>query len=473
MKKTSVHVKACNTGASEAHNRRSKRLFYVRHELTRLNESYSYTDRSLQAELSLIKREVKAKTGRKLQKNAEPIKEAVVVIGEETTMDDLKRFALECHRHFGMIPLQIHIHRDEGHEAAARNGEWKPNLHAHIVWRMYDRKGKRIHLSRADCSKMQDIAALTLSMERGEASDRKHVDALAYKVKAKTAELDEIGEQVAAGANNLVAMASRAAAKRSDADFWEKVASMKERKAIEEDAKISQLKSVVGELEQKVELHKAEEEKARQNAVYLRSEAKTAEEDRDRAIDEANAAKTQKNGLDEVIQQSLHRIEVLKRLAEEADQRYYETQKALQLTTKEKERIAQLEQQADAANKRAEALAANAKAADSLRSCFWDFAGRYSPATKTALFAINDHMTDGEDDFTLDQAEDINAALGPKGTNLFERLFLGQLLIRLAKAMFLGFAMPIWEKTARLVENVARSMGDLSRWESRERGRGW
>ena len=46
-----------------------------------------------------------------------------------------KRISTRCQKEFGLVPLQIHVHRDEGHTAAR---QWKPNLHAHIVWRMYN-----------------------------------------------------------------------------------------------------------------------------------------------------------------------------------------------------------------------------------------------------------------------------------------------------------------------------------------------
>ncbi len=60
-------------------------------------------------------------------------REGVVLIKETTTLDDLLRFTEVVQQRFGIRPLQIFIHRDEGHYENGTN-EWKPNLHAHIVW---------------------------------------------------------------------------------------------------------------------------------------------------------------------------------------------------------------------------------------------------------------------------------------------------------------------------------------------------
>ena len=192
MAKTSLHLKACDIAASESHNKRDKHLDYVRPELSLLNESYSYIAHSLPTELVNIKREVKSKTGRKLQKNAVPLKEGVIVIDQDTTMAQIQTFCDQCLQRFGMRPLQIHIHRDEGH---VRAKEWRPNLHAHIVWSMYDAEGRNVRLSRQDCIQMQTMLADCLQMERGKTSDKKYLDALQYKIQAEEGRLVELQEQ--------------------------------------------------------------------------------------------------------------------------------------------------------------------------------------------------------------------------------------------------------------------------------------
>lgn len=188
MAKTSVHLTACNITSSELHNKRQRSLDYIRKDLSHLNESFNYTGRSLAAELKAVKAEVKAKTGRALQKNAIPIKEGVAVIEQDTTMEQLKDFCERCRAEFGIVPLQIHIHKDEGH---AKSKEWKPNLHAHIVWKVYGEDGRNVRTTPKDYARMQTILAETLGMERGESSDKKHKSARQFKAEAQARELDE------------------------------------------------------------------------------------------------------------------------------------------------------------------------------------------------------------------------------------------------------------------------------------------
>lgn len=193
MKATSVHFKPCNIAASEAHNKRTKELSYVRKDLSHLNESFLYIEHSLRKELSNIAKRVKEMTGRKLQKNAEPIQECVIVIKEDTTIDELKQFCEACRQKFGTTPLQIFTHKDEGHK---RSKTWKPNLHAHIVWSVYNEEGRNVHIQRADCCEMQTLAAQCLGMKRGKASGKKHKDTLAYKIEQEEKHLSEVAEMV-------------------------------------------------------------------------------------------------------------------------------------------------------------------------------------------------------------------------------------------------------------------------------------
>lgn len=190
---TSVHLEPCNIAASEAHNKRTKELDYVREDLTHLNESFSYIDHSLQKELANIKKEVKQKTGRKLQKNAIPIKEGVVVIKNDTTIDELKAFCERCREDFGIIPLQIYTHKDEGHK---NSNVWSPNLHAHIAWRVYNEEGRNVSPTPYQCSQMQNIAAECLGMERGTPSQKKHLAALEFKIQEQQKQLDELMERI-------------------------------------------------------------------------------------------------------------------------------------------------------------------------------------------------------------------------------------------------------------------------------------
>ena len=195
--KASVHVKPCNTGQSELHNRRDpeyiKKLnpkkLYVRLDLTKHNASYVAPEMegvTLDQYLDSIRVMVKQKTGRAMQEKeikypgkggkiitrqgASPIRECVVVTEKDTRLKDLLRFTKEVEKKWGIKALQVHLHRDEGHyEIPGNDSTWKPNYHAHIIWDWMDHStGKSIKLDADDMSAMQDMVAEALNMERGQ-----------------------------------------------------------------------------------------------------------------------------------------------------------------------------------------------------------------------------------------------------------------------------------------------------------------
>ena len=194
---TSDHIKPCNTGQSEAHNRRSpeylarinKEKIYIRTDLIGKNESWvspSMDGMDLQAYLAFLARMVKEKTGRAMQtkdrtrvdkktgktvkvNSSSPIRESVVVCKADTTMNELQNYCKACHEKWGITALQIHIHRDEGYYSDPEDKvSWKPNYHAHIVWDwMNHETGKSCKLNREDMSRLQDMVSEALGMERG------------------------------------------------------------------------------------------------------------------------------------------------------------------------------------------------------------------------------------------------------------------------------------------------------------------
>lgn len=193
MSKTSIHIEPCKIGSSEAHNQRMKHLDYVRPELSHLNESWVGVA-DLPAHLNDLKTLVKDKTGRKMQAKATPIREGVIVIRQDTTIEQLKGFATAIEQRWGIKTLQIYTHKDEGHTDS--EGSWKPNLHAHIVFDWIDHTtGKSIKLSRQDMAEMQTMVADCLDMVRGESSDLKHLGAIQYKTQAEAECLQTLKEQ--------------------------------------------------------------------------------------------------------------------------------------------------------------------------------------------------------------------------------------------------------------------------------------
>lgn len=206
--KSSIHIKPCNTKSSEAHNRRTAEYMrnigeskiYIVSELSADNEQWvnpEFGNPNLQTHYDNIKRMVKEKTGRAMQekererkgKNGKvikvsgctPIREGVLLIKPDTTLADVKKFGEECQRRWGITPLQIFLHKDEGHwlggqpdvgdkESFQVGERWfKPNYHAHIVfdWMNHD-TGKSQKLNNDDMTVMQTLASDILSMKRGQ-----------------------------------------------------------------------------------------------------------------------------------------------------------------------------------------------------------------------------------------------------------------------------------------------------------------
>lgn len=197
MAQTSIHIVPVKAG-SEEHNTRARRLDYVRHDLTKTNQSYTFTDykgvtiEELQQE---IKGDYAAEHGKKLHAKATPVREAVAVIEAGTTMQQLQNFCQECKSRWGISAVQIHMHKDEGHHA--EDGEWHPNLHAHIVFDWYDRRTHTtVKMSKQDMCEMQTLLAECLGMERGVSSDRKHLNVIQQKNQAEAEKLQRLQEKV-------------------------------------------------------------------------------------------------------------------------------------------------------------------------------------------------------------------------------------------------------------------------------------
>lgn len=224
MAKTSINIKPCLVTSSGAHNRRlaeylaniRKEKIYIRTDLMAKNETWvspELGDTSLEERNRQIAAMVKKKTGRAMQtkdrervnkktgkvtvvRGSTPIKEGVVVIKEDTTMEQLRHFCEVCKERWGITPLQIFIHRDEGHyETPGDKTTWKPNYHAHIVWDwMNHDTGKSCKLLPQDMSQMQTILAEALGMERGtskELTGREHLERTDYIIAKQKQEAEK------------------------------------------------------------------------------------------------------------------------------------------------------------------------------------------------------------------------------------------------------------------------------------------
>ena len=235
--KSSIHIKPCNTKSSEAHNRRTAEYMrnigesriYIVPELSADNEQWinpDFGNSNLQTHYDNIKRMVKEKTGRAMQekererkgKNGKiikvagcsPIREGVLLIKPDTTLADVKKFGEECQRRWGITPLQLFLHKDEGHwmngqpdaedkESFLVGEKWfKPNYHAHIVfdW-MNHETGKSRKLNDDDMMQMQTLASDILSMQRGQSKSetgKEHLERNDFIIEKQKAELQRIDE---------------------------------------------------------------------------------------------------------------------------------------------------------------------------------------------------------------------------------------------------------------------------------------
>ena len=204
-----------------------KSQIYIVPELTSNNEQWinpGFGSPNLQTHYENIKRMVKEKTGRAMQekererkgKNGKiikvagcsPIREGVLLIRPDTTLADVRKFGEECQRRWGITPLQIFLHKDEGHwlsgqpEAGDRESfqvgeKWfKPNYHAHIVfdWMNHD-TGKSRKLNDEDMTEMQSLASDILLMERGQSkavTGKEHLERNDFIIEKQKAELQRM-----------------------------------------------------------------------------------------------------------------------------------------------------------------------------------------------------------------------------------------------------------------------------------------
>ena len=190
--KTSINFKVAKSD-SEIHNFRKKSFDYIRKDLTHKNEYWM--EQKIADRVQKIESYCKEKSGRKLQKNAMPVREAVVVIKENTTMQDLHNLSKRLEEELKIRIFQIAIHKDEGHYDKDTN-EWKPNYHAHLVADWQDLEtGKTLKHQSFHYSKMQDLAAECLEMERGVSGSLTRLEAVEFKIKKKDEDLKILEER--------------------------------------------------------------------------------------------------------------------------------------------------------------------------------------------------------------------------------------------------------------------------------------
>lgn len=113
----------------------------------------------------------KGKKGKKTPKERS-YHEFIYEINENTTMEQCEKLTQQIAELTGFTPIQVTIHKDEGH--INEQGEFMPHYHAHAVFFTLDKNtGKQLARQQAslnpkNLSKIQDLAANTLQMQRGQ-----------------------------------------------------------------------------------------------------------------------------------------------------------------------------------------------------------------------------------------------------------------------------------------------------------------
>lgn len=206
MGKSSVHI-APGAGGYFSHNSResyshSQVFFDEKNEISCTQKEAFETFRNLIAERS---QRYKERTGQKLQKKTVTHLSAVVNLEKHHTLSDLKPILDHIEQKLDTKIVQVSIHRDEGklvnretgeirtsgehffanpadqklywdkkYTKAVDMSEWKieKNYHAHLEFVGLDSNGKSIKrgLTTTFFRKLQDVAADSLGMERGERS---------------------------------------------------------------------------------------------------------------------------------------------------------------------------------------------------------------------------------------------------------------------------------------------------------------
>lgn len=125
------------------------------------------------------------KTGQKCQKSFTPFRESVLVINESTTPEQLMEFKELAERRTGWKCIGIYMHNDEGYTHSKfieGDTDFHINHHAHVLWHCQNPDtGKSIPCTLAKLQGMQDDLAAATGMERGNKSNRRHLDVLAQR----------------------------------------------------------------------------------------------------------------------------------------------------------------------------------------------------------------------------------------------------------------------------------------------------
>lgn len=162
-------------------------------ELSKNNISKTYTDKTYrQIELEFEKL-YKEKNGKKAHSESMPLREIVLLVKENSKVEDIEKFIKEVEKETGFKCLDLNWHKDEGHY---KKGDFKINQHCHIMFESFDREtGKPIRPPLGFTEKLQDLASYIMGMERGQSkkeTNRVHLEPAQYKQHIK--EIEKIND---------------------------------------------------------------------------------------------------------------------------------------------------------------------------------------------------------------------------------------------------------------------------------------
>ena len=201
---TSANTQKAKGGCLQ-HNRRTQMAANVDPSRTHLNTAWEHDRiKNLASTRSLIRKAEKLytkKTGQRCQASFAPLKETCVVCKDSTTMEQAMAIARKVEEQTGVVCLGIWIHRDEGHARSRFHPDepYQCNNHIHILWDCQNpNTGKAIPIKKQDLRDMQDIAAESLGMQRGnpaELTGRKHIASMTYKVQQLEEEVKQLKKE--------------------------------------------------------------------------------------------------------------------------------------------------------------------------------------------------------------------------------------------------------------------------------------
>jgi hypothetical protein len=176
--------------------------YFLPPEFRKLNECDRSADEAKILLEQMIERAKEKYTERTKQRNQAKILnfEAVVVLNENHTLEDIHALNEKLEQEFGLRAVQSAIHRDEGH-IDEESGTAIYNYHAHVIYCNLDENGNTIlaKLGREGLRKIQDMTAEILKMKRGvyaEESGRKHQTPQQYRAEKNKQKKQEQQEQI-------------------------------------------------------------------------------------------------------------------------------------------------------------------------------------------------------------------------------------------------------------------------------------